>query len=248
MLEKALYVYIRGYHPANFKKLFNNFWGAYSTSYLLIIAPIMNFDKIIFSSVGNALLYYILVLTTMIAMSNNALVPLTLQKQMFLCPMQEKDRKDYIKALLVVKLVFPFSIMLVLLMGLAVIFQKDLLMLANVLIATVSLTITLILQPEGDRERRTGQAEKNSWIAKVWYVVNMLVAAMHLLLSVLAILDEEPFSFGLWVYFTVSVTVQLLINIYIIKRNVPIIIEGAMDYETCMRLLENLNKNSNRKK
>ncbi|MBP3358360.1 MAG: hypothetical protein J6K91_05555 [Opitutales bacterium] len=162
--------------------------------------------------------------------------------------MQEKDRKAYIKALLGVKLVFPFSIMLMLLVGVAVIFHKDLLMLANVLIATASLTVTVILQPEGDRERQTGQAEKNSWIAKVWYVVNMLVAAMHLLLSVLAILEEEPFSFGLWVYFTVSVAVQLLLNIYIIKRNIPIIVEGAMDYETCMRLLENLNKNSNRKK
>lgn len=248
MLERALRVYMGGYHPGNLKKLLHNFWGTYSITYLFVISPLVIFDEIVFSSLGNALLYYCIVIMMMVGVSNNVLVPLTLQKQMFLAPMEEKERTEYIKALLLVKLVVPFFMMAVLLLGLAIAFQKDLLMLLNVLFATISLTVTVILQPVGERERKTGQRVKNSWIAMLWYTVNILFAAFHLVIAVLSILDEEPHSLGVGIYFGISLVIQVILNIYIYRRNVPIIIEGAMDYENCMCMLENVDKSLSNKK
>lgn len=248
MLEKAFDVYIRGFHPGNLKKLMENFWTTYSLIYMLLIMPSISFKKIVFASVGNALFYYGFALLLFVALSHNELVPLVLPKQMFLCPMQEETRKEYMKALLTVKIVVPFIIMVLPLTGVAIAFHKDLCALANLLFGMLSLIITVLMNPGGGKERDIRQTGKFAWMEKTGQLVNMLAAGCHVVFSLLALLKEEPIDGGLAVYFAISVAVQLLLNIGVIRWNVPIIVEGAMDYETCMRLLENVNKNGNREK
>ena len=123
MLKKAIYVYFSGYHPRNYKKLLNSFWVVWSVTYCLLVMPGLNYEEVVFASVENALMYYFLVIPIIFMLAGNVLVPLTLQKQMFLCPMTEQEREKYILSLMMIKIVVPvIPVLLIALFQLQLIF------------------------------------------------------------------------------------------------------------------------------
>lgn len=230
MLKRALYTYFREYHPRNHRKFFRSFQGWWLITYMLIVVPFGTLRDVICDSTENVFTYFGLVFLFMFSLASMT-IPLALQKQMFLCPMQEKERKQYVGSLLGIKIVVPI-ILSVLLMSLHVLlFQNDIIRLCYVMVAIFSLIVSGILYPaaENCKKIRTGN--------KACCIINMCIAVITFCAG-FAMLDGEPISQGMTWAAAISALVQLTLDLLIMKCNIPIVIENATDYETCLRIQE----------
>lgn len=242
MLKKALYVYFSGYHPRNYKKLQNSFGVVWSFCYFGFVLPAMNHSETVFASAENAILYYSLIFSVILPLSGVVVVPLTLQKQMFLCPMQEKERKEYIFDLLMVKLLVPVLFAGILGGVQVLLFQRNGITLLCTLIAYLSLTVGIELYPTVIDNKT--KVEKIG--SQVCCIINVILAALHLFVGVFAVMKEKTLTGGLSLYLGISVVLQLILNAVILKQNLAFVIENATDYENGLRIQEVKKKGSAR--
>lgn len=108
MLKRVLVDYIRSFRWKKFVRMnreTSSFFLWYSIVYLLIVFPLLNEEigDSMYSRVG----YYLWAVTFLIGMLGLELFPLRLPKIMFLCPMNQRERKQYISNVFWVRIFVP---------------------------------------------------------------------------------------------------------------------------------------------
>lgn len=242
MLKKALYVYFSGYHPRNYKKLLN-ILGVWSFSYFILL-PVLNDADTIFASAENTILYYFLILSLIFMFGGNVLVPLTLQKQMFLCPMEEGERQKYILALTIVKIAVPVVVTMVLFGIQFIFFQKNMILLSGILFAYFSLAVSITMSPGVERIKKENHASfwAKKGVAQTLCISNIFLALFHIFVGNMGVLEETEISLGLGIYMGISVVLQLIFVIWLLKRSIPVILENAVDYEAAFLINKDVKK------
>ena len=237
MLKKALYVYFSGYHPRNYRKLLNSFWVVWSFTYFTIMTGI-NHSETVFASVENSILYYSMIIPLVFMFGGNLLVPLTLQKQMFLCPMEERERKEYILVLTAVKIAVPLAVIMIILTVQLVFFRKNIILLGGLLFAYFSLAVAITMS-SGVEKVKKGKEDRfwaKKGVARTICVLNLFWTIFHILFAAIGVLEEKEISIGTGIGVAISVGMQLILTIWLLKRNIPVILENAVDYETAIQV------------
>lgn len=236
MWKRALYTYFMAFRWSNLKKIYN-FSNIWAFTYLLILAPI-NFS--ILEKDNGLAAYYFRVLPCALIMLNHLLVPLALQKKMFLCPMQQEERKEYVRCLLWIKLMVPMVFASVLLCLEMLFLRTETGYLWTTLVCIFSLNLSGSLYPKinagyGGQQRRNYSGKQ---AAQVWNLLNIVISVVHLFLLSLYKLEKGQIPPGMEIYLITSVLIQLFWDFYIYNKNIASILQGAVDYENCFRLYQ----------
>lgn len=228
MLKKALYTYAGGYHPANIKKTWsgNSYW---QLAYVFILLPSIILRDVIWKDGIITAIYYILMTFICLAAVAETATPLILQKQMFLCPMREGERKKYVKYLLCFKLLIPTSVMGII-VGIPIyLFGKNLLVFAGVLFSFFSMMLAAIL------EKAVKGNHSQSGLYTGIYIVSIFLNALLIIFGVVRLSEGGGLPLGTQGYIAVFLVLPLITDILIAKLGIPLAVENAMNYENSMR-------------
>ncbi|MBQ2803380.1 MAG: hypothetical protein IJF07_05725 [Lachnospiraceae bacterium] len=228
MLRQAVNDYFRAFNIGNFKGLLNDFGKWYWIVYLSIILPI---DWVLMDKQYNLIIYFMEVIPCIWMFVGVGCVPLSLPKIMFLCPMEKKEREDYVRGLFGVNVMVPVILAGCLQIIESMIYhQLNIFYLSN-LFTLVAMSVSLLLFPDTSIIERGKRNMAFKPISRGYNITNIVLAAFHIYLMILAKNDGGQLPLGLCIYFTVSIMIQLLFTIAILRRNKALIIEAATKYE-----------------
>ena len=103
MLKKVWLDYLEGFRWSKIKA-FYNFSRAWIFIYMLTMLPVIvqnNHEEIVLTE------YYLTVIPLLLGIHTMAIIPLRLPKQMYLCPMEMRERQQYLKQMFWVRLIIP---------------------------------------------------------------------------------------------------------------------------------------------
>ena len=110
MLRKVWLDYLEGFRWSKIRA-FYNFNRAWVFIYMLTMLPFIvqnNHEEIVLGE------YYLTVIPILLGFHTMAIVPLRLPKQMYLCPMEMRERQQYLKQMFWVRLIIPILLGMVL--------------------------------------------------------------------------------------------------------------------------------------
>ena len=184
--------------------------------------------------------YYLTMLPVMLGMYTVAAIPIRLPKQMFLCPMEKKERRKYVHELFAVRLVVPFILGIA---GSAVVFvirRSHILLMGLEVLALISImTCCSVTTWEGSVWSR----EENGRVKRIkderlkgLYMINvfgMIISMVVFFVSIVIIDDALTMGFG--IYAGVVSVIMIILDI-LVMRYYQVILEFAVDYEKTIKL------------
>lgn len=239
MLKQALQSYLSSLHPRNIKKLQKSnggFWLIYwAFIYPLIISGSNpNFAEFMWFTMIKMTPFFLMGWSNL---SSKFLMP----KAMFLCPMKEEDRREYINAVLLMKIGFP----VILGIGIEVIWSmffgfKPLQIVAIAFIHfSVGIAIHICFDGKGKNDQNISFAriDKNGKTRWAWMNIVLLVWGIFLLAGFELIDMTASMTLGSAILIGVSLVAFVIFDIAIILTQYGGTIEQAGNYELTFRVL-----------
>lgn len=231
MLKRAICDYLGYLNWENVKKVHSNFNSWWMYIYMLTLFPIiMDVDEN-----GGLGIYYAVIIPILFGIMTLTIVPIKLPKQMFLCPMQEKERKKYVHELFAVRLLVPLILEII---GSTIAIGSEKvspLMMAEEVFALISLMLCCsITSWEGcvwSREENGKVKRVKDERVKGLYTINILGMCISLfvfIINIVMIDDTVTIVFGIFMGFVAGI--MLILDILVL-RYYPIIVEFSTDYE-----------------
>lgn len=228
MIKRVLSDYCSGYQWKKIAESHKNsgvviFYWVFM--YLLILYPSSN--KMIHASISGIGCYYLWIIPFLLGLIGMETNPLQLPKIMFLCPMNDVERRHYISLLLWVKLLVPTF--LVLCMGIILIIFRIVNLSIVIIFALGELSgfimMTIVSNPVVQTKKSS-----HTMVKKTWSVIESVISFIIMLLLPMYI---EEYMQGIKGYFYVYTTALILIfGIAVWKlRSLPQIIEDASHYK-----------------
>ncbi len=246
MLKQAFQSYLSSLHPRNVKKLKNNggFWLIYwAFIYPLIISGSNpNFAQFMWFTMIKILPFFIMGWSNL---SSKFLMP----KAMFLCPMKEEDRREYINAVLLMKIGFPIliGIGIELLFGLRYGFNPLQIMAIAFIDFSLGVSTHICFEGKGKNNQTISQAriDKNGKTRWAWMNVVLMVWGI-LLLAGFELIDMTS-EMSLWsgIVIGVSLVAFAIFDAAIIITQYRGTLKQAGNYELTFRVLGKVPTNEN---
>lgn len=242
MLRNAWYAYGKAYSLENLKRMWN-FSSIWLFVYFLVFVPMTSLLEGDGKELG---MYYFRALPLIFMMLNMGLVPLTMPKKMFLCPMDKSERKEYVVCLFWIKVLAPVVVTVVLSFIEMILFRVEKLYLLSILTSVFAANFSMCLLPQ----LSAGEKRKKGWdnliigVKPIWNMLNMILGVMQVVLIMFMEKYEITVPVGMGIYLGISNIIQILLCIFIWKKNMPCIIGEATDYEICFRILKISEKNA----
>ena len=236
MLKKVIYDYFGCLKWGNIKKTHNNFNAWWMYFYMLTLFPILMDVE---DGVGYGV-YYCVVIPVLFAILTLQVVPMKLPKQMFLCPMEKKERRKYVHELFAVRLVVPFILGIA---GSAVVFvirRSHILLMGLEVLALISImTCCSVTTWEGSIWSR----EENGRVKRIkderlkgLYMINIFGMMISMIVFfVNFVIIDDTLTMGVGIYACVVSVIMIILDI-LVMRYYPVIVEFAVDYEKTMKL------------
>lgn len=247
MMKQAFRSYLASIHPKNIKKMRekNTLLWIYLIIGIANILPALLLED----SPQKWTMSYVFLLFPMFFMGWSDLSSKYLiSKPMFLCPMKREEREEYIRCVLICKIgggvVFGFLVYLIW----SIDYGFQIWRMVELLFLYLSAGIYLYMGYE--REAKAGQ--KTSTIVydikgnKIYpWISDVLVIATFLAIGVYGFLDFKPELFlseKVYPFYVVGVSVLLLViailDIIIVKRQLPYVTEKVGDYEKNFKIVQ----------
>lgn len=172
--------------------------------------------------------YYAISIPLVFSMFSGLCVELRLPKQMYLTPLTQEERREYMEKLLRLKIVFPNMIMAVAIVAVLVFGKLPIAMGMILLLQNVLMTMGLALfyKKEAPNNRKEVYTEGRM----IWTVFEMVIGLMGEVIILLTFCGNEMFGEFAWCLWGIGVVVQLfcLYKMYSCKNQY---IENLANYE-----------------
>ncbi len=241
MLKKVMYDYLGYLKWGNIRKVYSNIGTWWIYLYMLTIFPLLtDIDES-----SGLVAYYILIIPLLYAIMTLSVVPMKLPKQMFLCPMEEWERRKYIHTLFAVRLLIPFLASIIGNFFVLLMKKGHPLILFLQILALMSLLLCgSITTWEGSiwSSQEIGNVKRvKDKRLKGLLVINILGMVGSIIVMVANITTMEKVTAltmgdGIFVGFS---TIILVVLDVLVVRYYPVIVEMAVDYEQTMKLEKN---------
>ena len=242
MLKKVIYDYLGYLNWKNIKKVHSNFSAWWIYIYMLTCFPIL----LDLNEHGGLATYYVVIIPILFGIMTLTVVPMQLPKQMFLCPMEDKERKKYVHELFAVRLLVPFILGLAG-SGIAISLKKShpVIIGLNILALVSMLLCGSITSWEGSvwsREENGAVKRVKDEKLKGLYTINILgIAGSLIVLLANILMVDDTLTIGFGIFLGVSSMILIILDILVV-RYYPVIVENTTDYEKTMRLEANKTK------
>ena len=247
MLKRAFQSYLSSLHPRNFKKFQKNnagFWLIYwAFIYPLIISGSNpDFARFMWFTMIKALPFFLMGFSSL---SSRFLMA----KAMFLCPMKEEDRREYINAVLVMKIGIPVlvGIVIELLFSLYYGFKPLQIVAIAFIHFSVGIAMHICFEGRGKNDRVISQArlDKNGKTRWAWMNVVLMVWGIFLLAGFEAIDMTSQMSMWSGIAIGVSLVAFVIFDIAIMVTQYHDTIAQAGNYELTFHILSKVPTNEN---
>lgn len=245
MLKRAFQSYMSSLHPRNFKKLQKNNAGFWLI-YWVFLYPIIvsgsnpNFAQFMWFTMIKMFPFFLMGFS---GLSSRFLMP----KAMFLCPMKEEDRREYINAVLLMKIGVPVLVGI----GIELLFSlyygfKPLQIAAIAFIHfSVGVALHICFEGKGKNDQTISQAriDKNGKTRWAWMNIVLMVWGL-LLLAGFEVIDMTA-EMELWsgIAIGISLVAFVIFDVIIIVTQYRGTIEQAGNYELTFRVLSKVPTN-----
>lgn len=247
MLKRAFQSYMSSLHPRNFKKMQKNNAGFWLIYWAFIYPLIMSgsnpdFAQFMWFTLIKMLPFFLMGYSSL---SSRFLMP----KAMFLCPMKEEDRREYINAVLLMKIGVPVLVGI----GIELLFSlyygfKPLQIVAIAFTHfSVGVAMHICFEGKGKNDRVISQAriDKNGKTRWAWMNVVLMVWGIFLLAGFEAIDMTSQMSLWSGIAIGISLVAFVIFDIVIIVTQYRGTIEQAGNYELTFRVLSKVPTNDN---
>ena len=247
MLKRAFHSYMSSLHPRNFKKMQKNNAGFWLIYWAFIYPLIMSgsnpdFAQFMWFTLIKMLPFFLMGYSSL---SSRFLMP----KAMFLCPMKEEDRREYINAVLLMKIAVPVLVGI----GIELLFSlyygfKPLQIVAIAFTHfSVGVAMHICFEGKGKNDRVISQAriDKNGKTRWAWMNVVLMVWGIFLLAGFEAIDMTSQMSLWSGIAIGISLVAFVIFDIVIIVTQYRGTIEQAGNYELTFRVLSKVPTNDN---
>lgn len=239
MLKQAFHSYLSSLHPRNIKKEKNRATPFLIVYFLFFYPSLMsasnpNFAKYMWFTMIKMLPLFIMWWSNI---SSKFLMP----KAMFLCPMKQEDRKEYINDVLLLKIGFPILVGLGIELVWSIFYGFSLWQILAILLIHFSLGISTYIcfeaMGKGDRRISYARKDKKGQIRWAWMNLADLLLALLLLMG-FELSDMKPeMDLGDGMLVVCWLGVLLILDVLIVVRQYSQTIENACDYELNFRVL-----------
>lgn len=247
MLKRAFQSYLSSLHPRNLKKLQKNNAGFWLIYWAFIYPLIMSgsnpeFAKFMWFTMIKMFPFFMMGWS---GLSSRFLMP----KAMFLCPMKEEDRREYINAVLVMKIGFPMLVGIVIELIFSLYYGfKPLQMVAIAFIHfSLGIALHICFEGKGKYDQRISQArvDKNGKTRWAWMNVVLMIWAL-LLLAGLEVVDMT-LGMSLWsgIIIGISLVAFVVLDVAIMVTQYHDTIVQAGNYELTFQVLSKVPTNEN---
>lgn len=238
MFKKVIHDYLGYLRWGNIRRVYSNIGTWWIYPYMLTIFPLLtDIDE----SSGLAA-YYILIIPLLFAIMTLSVVPMKLPKQMFLCPMEEQERRKYIHELFAVRLLVPFFagtigsfVVLVMKKGHPLILCLEILALVSLLLCG-SITSwegsVWSSEESGNVKRVKDERLKGLFVINI---LGLIGSVIILIANTTMTEDVAALTMGDGIYIGISTVILVVLDILVV-RYYPVIVELAVDYERTMKL------------
>lgn len=238
MLKKVIHDYLGYLRWGNIRRVYSNIGTWWIYPYMLTIFPLLtDIDE----SSGLAA-YYMLTIPMLFAIMTLTVVPMKLPKQMFLCPMEEQERRRYIQELFAVRLLIPFLIGAIGSFVVLVMKKGHPLILCLEILALISLLLCGSItswegsvwsnEENGNVKRVKDKRLKGLVVINVLGVPSSIIA---LIINTTMMENVTALTMGDGIYIGISTVILVVLDILVV-RYYPVILEMAVDYERTMKL------------
>ena len=246
MLKQAFRSYLSSLHPRNIKKIKNNgswFWPIY---FLVIYPALMsasnpNFAKYMWFTMIKLSPFFLMWWSNI---SSKFLMP----KTMFLCPMKQEDRKEYINYVLLLKIGFPvlFGIVIELVWSIFYGFHPWQILAIAFIHFSFGVSTYICFEASGKNDQPISYArkDKNGQIRWAWMNLVNTVLAMLLLMGFELSDMTSVMSFPGAVVIGCWLGALLIFDVLIVVKQYKGTVESACDYELTFRVLSKVPTNT----
>lgn len=247
MLKQAFRSYLSALHPRNLKKVKNGNW--FWIVYWLIIYPIIigstnnpNFAQLIWSTVIKMWPFFLM------AWSNLS-SKFLMSKAMYLCPMTLNERKEYINAVLVIKIGCPVLFGLLIEMVWSIFYGFHPWQCLAILFTHFSIGIATYIcfeaPTKADRWISYARKDKHGNIRWAWMNIVNTVVGIFLLMGFELSDMTEGMTMGSGIFIGICLGIMLIMDICIIATQYEATVESAGEYELNFRILGKVPTNDN---
>lgn len=237
MFGKAWHDYWDSFRFSKIKKIYCNFSTVWTFVYLGIMPLLTKANEKMMDFGG----FYIWLIALYFSTLSASVVRIRLPKQMFLCPMNETERKGYLKSMLFLKLTVPAAIAGMITIVNVIRGKMPVVCLMIALFSSVCMTICLSVTTwPGSIWYNNSQMTESRQLKRVtdprfkgltaWSLTGFGIGLI-LQMTVMMLLERSDMESGVfWTGVVISCVILLLIAIRVFCYT-PVIIELAVDYE-----------------
>ena len=239
MLKRVLFDYIRSFTWKNIVQTcckYNNGYSLWTIIYLTILLPLSN--AMIHESGQAAASYYLWAIPFLIGMIGMELLPLQIPKLMFLCPLNDEERRQYMKCVYWVRILVP--IMIQVLIG-VVLFLSGILKSGIVVISAFStlsalFVVSRVIKPGYPSDKH---ADKDMYYA--CYIICFMVCVIVQMCTAMFI-EEIVNGSSVYKYVLLAEIITYIIMDMLCLRSLPQFIEKNSVYEERFDIVKSKNQ------
>lgn len=228
MSRQIIRDYFHGFRLENVKKIYaNGAWWIYA--YFISLWPLIMH---IFDSMDAILYYYMGILPMLFCLFSATTHPMRMPKIMYLCPMDEEDRKKYVKGAYWFKLFFPLLTAIPCLIILFVTVETDWFYGATVLVGLFALGVIFGIDPGAALSNTGGQQGYRKPFLKelrIWQPLAGVVGVISEFFVVILMPKAETW-WEVQIFLWIVVLVQLPFVTKLLSCQ-PLAVKYAMNYE-----------------
>ena len=247
MLKQAFGSYLLSLHPRNIKKLKSNN-GGFWLIYWAFIYPIIisgsnpNFAEFMWFTMVKMIPFFVMGWSNL---SSKFLMP----KAMFLCPMKEEDRREYINAVLIMKIGLPVILGILIELVWSAFFGFHPWQILTISFIHFSIGIaTYICFDAPDKNHNNvsfARKDKNGNLRWAWMNIVSLIIGVILLAGLELVDMTFGMTLGSGIAIGVTTGILLILDILILITQYKCTVENAGNYELTFRVLSKVPTNDN---
>lgn len=249
MLKQAFRSYLSALHPRNIKKLKES-QNWFSIIYFLFIYPFI--ISSINDSPGAAKIIWftiIKMLPFLLMIWSNISSKFLISKAMFLCPMKQEERKEYINCVLLIKIGVPVLVGIGIELIWSIFYGLHLWQIIAIAFIHFSLGIAtyICFEAPGKYDQNVTMAKKDKTGKTKWAWMNIVSMILGMLLLVGLEITDMTASMTLFngIAVGIALAILLIFDILIIITQYQSTIEEACNYEQTFRVLGKVPTNEN---
>lgn len=255
MFKQVWRSYLASLHPRNYKYIKNP--GIELLWFCFMINPLINSPSIenIADRVEVGLFWITVLLPYYIMWWSDLGHKLSMPKMMYVLPMKQEGRKEYLNTLMVIKIGFPTLVHVILQIIRAIIYKIDVVQFLNVDVIEIILSTFAVisfgigryvcsqLRSKFDRYIKYAVRGKDGTGKDAWLNwMCMIYAVIYRVFVMMVESERGPLGWLEWIYILGFLSIMVIFDIAIIKTRYQATIEDVCDYEEAFNILGRVKK------